>query len=113
MAETPLTPDERARLGDFIFQLVQGKAKLGLGSLGMIALYDRARAEGLAVTAILGESPEVLHWAAALMHQHASRIPTQAIDILKLVVAAAERAPKPLPETQLAQTMPAGLDDDV
>lgn len=114
MPEAPLTPDERAKLGDFLFQLVTGKAKLGLGSMGMIGLYDRARTEGVPITTILGESPAVLNWAAMLMHQHASRIPGPAIDLLKLIVTAAERAPKPLPPTQPAEAVPVGsLDDDV
>ena len=114
MAKGSLTPDERAELGDFIAQLIQGKAKLGLGSMGMLGLYGRAQEQGLSLIEILGDSPQVLTWAGNLLHTHARRIPRATLDILRLVVKAADNPPKAPAATSVpAHTVPAGLNDDV
>lgn len=114
MAKKPLTPDERAELGDFLAQLIQGKAELGLSSMGMISLYGRAKEQGLSLIDILGDSPQVLTWAGTLLHTHARRIPRVTLDVLRLVVKAADNPPKPPAATSTpAQTVPAGLNDDV
>lgn len=111
--KVPLSAAEKAELGDFIVQLVLGKVELGYGSVGMLGLYGRAQEEGLSLIDILGESPQILTWSANLLHAHARKIPKSAIDLLRLIVKAADHPPAPVrPPTQV-QTSTVDPGEDV
>jgi len=112
MAKGPLTAEELSNLGDFLFDLLNGRANLGLGALGMVDTYKRAKDQGLNLGSIFGQSPKALEWTANLLHQHSSRIPKSALAVLELVVAAAKNPPKP-EVAAYTQSTPGGSADDV
>ena len=89
MAEKPLTPEERAKLGAFLASLLSGAADLGISSLPLVALYARARKEGIPVMDLALSDPVAVEGVLKAIERQAPRLPQSVITTLEHVARVA------------------------
>lgn len=91
----PLTPSEKLQMAEFLGGLLRGRSELGIGSLGLVGIYTRARAEGLNIFDIALEDQATLDMFTEYLTRNMRRIPRGA---LAAIEQALQQAKHPVPQ---------------
>jgi hypothetical protein len=105
MARGPLSPAEKMQMAEFLGGLLRGRTELGIGSLGLVSIYNRARAEGLNIFDIALEDQQTLDMFIGYLERNLRRMPPSALIAIEVAVRAA-RVPVQAPATRRLTPVP-------
>lgn len=93
MAKGPLSAAEKLQMAEFLGGLLRGRTELGIGSLGLVGIYGRARAEGLNVFEIALSDEQTLDMFVEYLTRNMRRLPPTALTAIEVALRNA-RAPQ-------------------
>lgn len=106
-----MKPQETVKLQEFLRKLLDGAVDLGLASLPLLAIYNRAKDEKLDFWSLVLTDPEMGDRLIKRLRARASTLPPAMIEGLRLVVKAADEGRAAAAAAKsAAQTAAADLD---
>jgi hypothetical protein len=110
MARGPLSAAEKMQMAEFLGGLLRGRTELGIGSLGLVGIYTRARAEGLNIFDIALQDEATLAMFVDYLSKNMRRLPPTALTAIEVALRAVRPpagAPQPQSNGASAQATPA------
>jgi hypothetical protein len=86
----PLSAAEKLQMAEFLGGLLRGRSELGIGSLGLVGIYTRARAEGLNIFDIALEDQATLDMFVEYLTRNMRRIPRGALAAIETALKQAQ-----------------------
>jgi hypothetical protein len=85
-----VTPQETAKVVNFLGSLINGAADLGFSALPLVSLYQKARAENVPFADLLVRDPAAIASIMQALKRQARSLPPAVLDALQEVIREAK-----------------------